>query len=206
MKLKKKTVSLILSLLVVGVTLILQGLPRTEVGKTTANEVTPPALVQTPPVPSSIPSEATSSVTIDTTGLTTAQVTRVVDGDTIEVNLNGQIQKVRYLGMNTPETVDPRRGVQCFGHEASDENKKLVEGKQVILTKDISDTDKYGRLLRFVYLPISGNEMLFVNDYLVREGYAQIDTYPPDVKFADRFLAAQKQAQAQNKGLWGKCK
>lgn len=194
---KKKTILLFLILLAVGVLLIFQGLPK--------NQLVSSAVVQNPTGPAD-PTEASASVSLDTTGLTTAYVTRVIDGDTIEVNLNSKIQKVRYLGMNTPETVDPRRPVQCFGHEASDENKKLVEGKTVVLTKDISDTDKYGRLLRFIYLPLSDGQMLFVDDYLVREGYAQIDTFPPDIKFADRFLAAQKQAQALNKGMWGKCK
>ncbi|MFH0936837.1 MAG: thermonuclease family protein [Candidatus Daviesbacteria bacterium] len=129
-------------------------------------------------------------------------VIRVVDGDTIEVEGN---QKIRYIGIDTPETVDPRRPVACFGKEASDENKKLVEGKKVILEKDISETDKYERLLRYVYVKNPDGTTLFVNDYLVRQGFAKISTYPPDVKFTDQFLAAQVEARENQKGLWQKC-
>lgn len=126
-------------------------------------------------------------------------VSRVVDGDTIELD-NGQ--KVRYIGINTPETVDPRRAVQCFGHEASEYNKQLVEGKQVRLVKDVSETDKYGRLLRYVYL----NDGTFVNLNLVENGFARVDTYPPDVAHAKEFEAADKAARIAKIGLWEKCK
>lgn len=126
------------------------------------------------------------------------KVIRVIDGDTIEIEGG---QKVRYIGIDSPETVDPRRPVGCFGKEASLENKKLVEGKNIILEKDISETDKYGRLLRYVYLPNG----VFVNDYLVRNGFAKVVTYPPDVKFVDQFLEAQRQASEQKRGLWQKC-
>ncbi len=125
-------------------------------------------------------------------------VQRVVDGDTIEL-LDGR--KVRYIGVNTPETKDPRRAVQCFGKEAYLKNKELVEGKHVRLEKDVSETDKYGRLLRYVYM----ND-LFVNDYLVRNGFAQVSTYPPDVKFQEQFLQAQKEARENKRGLWSSCK
>lgn len=133
-----------------------------------------------------------------------AQVTRVVDGDTIEVKTSQGTFKVRYIGIDTPETVDPRRAVGCFGHEASQENKRLVEGKIVYLEKDISETDKYGRLLRFVYLPTE-KETIFINDYLVRQGYAKVSTFPPDVKFATEFLEVQREAQLYKRGLWQKC-
>ena len=134
------------------------------------------------------------------------KVIRVVDGDTIEVEVNAKAEKIRYIGVNTPETVDPRRPVQCFGKEASNENKRLVEGKEVILEKDVSETDKFKRLLRYVYLPLDDGTTLFVNDYLVREGFAQVDTFPPDVKYQQRFLEAQKDARYNNMGLWAKCK
>ncbi len=129
-------------------------------------------------------------------------MSRVVDGDTIEVEGN---QKVRYIGIDTPETVDPRRPVACFGKEASTENKKLVEGKEVILVKDISEADKYGRLLRYVYLIQKDGNLLFVNDHLVRSGFAKAATYPPDIKFADQFVSAQKEARERKSGLWQKC-
>ena len=127
----------------------------------------------------------------------TEKVIKVVDGDTIE--LTGGV-KVRYIGMDTPETVDPRRPVGCFGHEASDKNKELVLGREVRLEKDVSETDKYGRLLRYVYV---GDTM--INNELVREGYARVLTYPPDVKYQEMFLDSQKYARENNLGLWSKC-
>lgn len=133
-------------------------------------------------------------------------VSKVIDGDTIEVDINGQIAKVRLIGVDTPETVDPRRPVGCFGKKASNETKRLIEGKEVILTKDVSETDKYNRLLRYVFLPIGSGENLFVNDYLVRQGFAKILTYPPDIKYDSRFLKAEKEARDNLRGLWGECK
>lgn len=159
-------------------------------------------------LPISSPQEASSTATISAQLATqpSVPVERVVDGDTIEVLIAGKTEKVRLIGVNTPETVDPRRPVQCFGKEASDETKKLLTGKLVILEKDISETDKFDRLLRYVYLPLENGQTLFVNDYLVREGFAQVDTFPPDVKFNNQFLEAQNEARQSNKGLWAKCK
>lgn len=131
-------------------------------------------------------------------GLTPAKVTRVVDGDTIEVEIAGQEYTLRYIGINTPETVDPRRPVECFGHEASDFNKQLVLGAAVGLEEDVSETDQFGRLLRYVWLD---DEM--VNATLVREGYAQASAYPPDVKYEDLFSTLQAEAAASGRGLWG---
>lgn len=122
-------------------------------------------------------------------------VKRIVDGDTIELD-NGE--KVRYIGINTPESVDPRRKVECFGKEASLYNKDLVEGKMVRLVKDLSDRDKYGRLLRFVYL----EDGTFINEILVREGYAFVSTYPPDVAKQDIFREAESKAKNEKRGLW----
>lgn len=124
-------------------------------------------------------------------------VTRVIDGDTIEI-AGGE--RVRYLGIDTPETVDPRSPVQCFGREASMENKELVEGKYVRLEKDISETDKYGRLLRYVYA-----DDKLVNLELVKDGFAHILTIPPDIKYQDKFLAAEREAREAKRGLWGVC-
>lgn len=144
---------------------------------------------------------ATSSATQGIEG-ERAFVSKVVDGDTIVLE-NGKA--VRFVGIDTPETVDPRRPVGCFGKEASNETKNLLTGRFVILQKDTSDTDKYGRLLRLIYLPLEGGEILFVNDYLLREGFAKVKTYPPDVKFEDRFLEAERKSKEAKKGLWGKC-
>lgn len=157
------------------------------------------------PVSTSIPvaedsSAATASAYIDGEQ---ALVTKVIDGDTIELS-DGR--KVRLVGIDTPETVDPRRPVGCFGKEASNETKSLLTGKVVTLQKDVSETDKYNRLLRLIYLPLANGQKLFVNDYLVREGFAKASTYPPDVKFANQFLEAERQARENNRGLWQKCK
>lgn len=122
-------------------------------------------------------------------------VKRVIDGDTIELD-NGK--KVRYIGIDTPETVNPRKLVQCYGLEASSKNKALVEGKKIRLEKDITETDKYKRLLRYVYL----EDGTFVNLLLVEEGYATSYSYPPDIKYQDDFIRAQDKAKEAGKGLW----
>lgn len=131
-----------------------------------------------------------------------AYVSKVVDGDTIIVN---DKTTVRFVGIDTPETVDPRRPVGCYGKEASSEVKKLLDSKQIILQKDVSDTDKYKRILRYIYLPLENGQILFVNDYLVREGFAKVLTYPPDVKYDEQFRTAEKEAKISKRGLWGKC-
>lgn len=124
-------------------------------------------------------------------------VKRVIDGDTIELS-NGA--RVRYIGIDTPEIHDPRVEVQCFGKEAMEENQRLVEGKIVRLDKDISNLDKYGRLLRYVYL----NDEL-INRVLVENGYARAVSYPPDIAKQEIFKLAERAAREAGKGLWGKC-
>lgn len=131
-----------------------------------------------------------------------ALVTKVIDGDTIVVNGKST---VRFIGVDTPETVDPRRPVGCFGKEASNETKQLLSGQEIILQKDVSDTDKYGRSLRYIFLPLENGRILFVNDYLIREGFAKVLTYPPDVKYNEQFRQAEKGARESKRGLWGKC-
>ena len=132
-------------------------------------------------------------------GTTPATVIRVVDGDTIEVEIEGEKHKVRYIGIDTPETVDPRRPVGCFGEEASAANKALVEGRIVGLEGDVSDTDRFGRLLRYVWL----NSQEMVNAVLVREGYAQSSAYPPDVRYQELFDGLEAGARSAGRGLWG---
>ncbi|MCH8200824.1 MAG: thermonuclease family protein [Chloroflexi bacterium] len=132
-------------------------------------------------------------------GTTPALVVRVVDGDTIEVEVDGETYKVRYIGIDTPETVDPRRPVGCFGEEASAANKALVEGLIVGLEGDVSDTDRFGRLLRYVWL----NSQEMVNAILVRDGYAQASAYPPDVRYQELFDGLEAGARSAGRGLWG---
>jgi micrococcal nuclease len=131
-------------------------------------------------------------------GLTEALVTKVIDGDTIEVEIEGKSYKVRYIGIDTPELHHPERPVEYYAQEAYEKNKELVEGKMVLLKKDISETDSYGRLLRYVYV---GD--VFVNAYLVQHGYALVATYPPDVKYQEYFLELQREAREAGRGLWG---
>jgi micrococcal nuclease len=144
-----------------------------------------------------------TEATLGPTGQTTvADVVRVVDGDTIVVAYAGQEYKVRYIGMDTPETVDPASPVQWMGAEASAANLALVDGKSVVLEKDVSETDRYGRLLRYVWLT-DGITWTLVNAELVTEGFASVATFPPDVKYAGVYLAAEQGAQASGVGLWG---
>jgi micrococcal nuclease len=128
----------------------------------------------------------------------------VVDGDTIEVAIGGQLFKVRYIGMDTPETVKPGTPVQWMGPEASTANHRLVDGARVVLETDVSETDRYGRLLRYVWLHKADGTWRMANLALVRQGYAAVSTYPPDVKYTDAlFLPAQRAARKAGRGLWG---
>lgn len=156
-------------------------------------------------------------------GEETAYVVRVIDGDTIEVfTPNGVKEKVRYIGVNAPESADPvkspqnggaasafnrvnpRRVAQCFGREAAERNYELVAGRMVRLARDVNNRDKYGRLLRYVYL--TDTARTFVNLEIVRQGYAAVATYPPDIKYASEFLAAEREARVADRGLWGGCR
>ncbi len=121
-------------------------------------------------------------------------VKRVIDGDTIELT-DGR--RLRYIGINAPE-LSVQNGKTCFSREATAKNKILVEGKTIRMVNDISDIDKYERLLRYVWV---GD--IFVNEILIREGFAQVSTFPPDVLYKDVFLAAEKQARTEMMGLWG---
>ena len=129
-------------------------------------------------------------------------VTRVVDGDTIHVALGGQDETVRYIGIDTPESVKPGTPVQCFAKEASDANARLVEGRRVRLVRDVSERDRFGRILAYVY---RDSDDLFVNEALVRGGYALAKEYRPDTRFATRLAAVMDEARSAAKGLWKAC-
>lgn len=126
-----------------------------------------------------------------------AVVTTVIDGDTIEIQ--GGFT-VRYIGIDTPEVKSPQQKNECFSKESSEKNKELVMGKQVRLEKDVSETDKYGRLLRYVYV---GD--VFINKELVRLGYANARSYPPDIKYQKELRETEKEARSKKLGLWGTC-
>ena len=112
------------------------------------------------------------------------RVVRVVDGDTIHVEVDGRREKVRYIGVDTPESVKPGTRVQCFAKRASAFNRELVAGRRVRLVPDAEARDRYGRLLAYVYRTSDG---LFVNAALVRRGYAHTLTIPPNVAHAGQF-------------------
>lgn len=130
-------------------------------------------------------------------------VERVVDGDTIRLS-DGRT--LRYIGIDTPETVAPQKPVECFGKEASEFNSTLVAGKTVWLEKDISEVDRYGRLLRYVYLDESASLSAQVNALLVQQGFAYASSYPPDVKWQQQLQLFQQEADRTNQGLWAICR
>jgi len=127
-------------------------------------------------------------------------VIRVVDGDTITILIGGKRETVRLIGINTPETVDPRRPVECFGKEASNKAKELLTGKRVRLEADPTqqDRDRYGRLLRYVYL----EDGTFVNEWMIEEGFAYEFTYTAPYQYQEEFKTAQEEAMKKQKGLW----
>lgn len=130
-------------------------------------------------------------------------VIKVIDGDTIDVSRPGGTDKerVRLIGVDTPETKDPRKPVQCFGQEAAAFTGQL-KGRTVWLEYDIQKTDRYGRTLAYVFL----DDGAFFNLILVEEGYAQPMTIPPNVKYSEQFLEASRSARDAGRGLWGKCR
>ena len=141
-------------------------------------------------------------------GPVSARVTHVVDGDTIDVDLpDGSDDTVRYIGIDTPETVKPDTPVQCGGPEAHALNERLVGGQTVTLRFDAERRDVYGRLLAYVYLPSArpGGHPLFVNAELVRRGLARTLTIPPNDSFAALFARLAARAGAAGRGLWGHC-
>jgi micrococcal nuclease len=142
------------------------------------------------------------------TGPVTAPVTQVADGDTIDVVMpGGDEETVRYIGIDTPETVKPDNPVECGGPKAHAVNERLVGGKAVTLRFDAERRDVYGRLLAYVYLPEAGpgGRPLFVNAELVRRGLARTLTIEPNDTFADLFARLAARAGALGRGLWGRC-
>jgi micrococcal nuclease len=135
----------------------------------------------------------------------TGRVTRVVDGDTVKVRLaRGRgTRTVRYIGVDTPETVKPGEPVQCYGDQASKFNERLVHGRRVRLVIGRERTDRYGRLLAYVHVRGGGNR--FVNAELLRRGYARTLAIPPNTDRAARFAELERRARRQRRGLWAAC-
>ena len=142
-----------------------------------------------------ITKQATSSASLTSEF---ARVTRVIDGDTVEIEGG---RHVRYIGVDTPEFARETKPQECFAKEASELNASLVSGGTVRLVSDVSDTDEFGRFLRYVY---AGD--VFVNEALVRQGAARATPIRPDVTFSSLFYAAQQEAQTNNRGLWARCR
>ncbi len=140
-----------------------------------------------------------------------ARVTRIVDGDTVVVSVRGNSYKLRFIGIDTPEVKHPKKGVEFFGKEASAFTYKNLNNRDVYLEKDVSNTDRYNRLLRYIWLIPPKNEgnpsykevrdQTF-NGILVREGYANASTYPPDVKYSMWLSKIEREAREANRGLW----
>jgi micrococcal nuclease len=132
----------------------------------------------------------------------TATVTRITDGDTIRVRIDGADVPVRYIGVDTPEPDDPDPTKKALADAATAANAALVEGRDVVLERDVSDSDQFDRLLRDVWVEGPDGELIHVGLALVRTGFAQVSTYPPDVKYVDLLLDAQDQARTAEAGLW----
>jgi micrococcal nuclease len=153
-------------------------------------------LIDDSPAPSDKPASSSAPQSART-----ATVIRAVDGDTILVRgANGRNERVRYIGVDTPESVKPNSPVECFGHEASDFNKRLVQGKRVRLVADREAQDKYGRSLAFVYVGDT-----FVNAELLKNGYARTIEIEPNTSKAGYFAGLERVAIRTSKGLWRAC-
>ena len=126
-----------------------------------------------------------------------AEVLSIVDGDTIHARVQGRDERVRYIGIDTPETGGDR-GPQPYGAEARERNRQRVEGQTVRLVLDAQDRDRYGRILAYVYAPDGS----FVNAKLVAEGYARVLTVPPNVRFASVFRTLETEARDEERNLW----
>jgi micrococcal nuclease len=152
------------------------------------------------PTTKDLPAPVVAPVVLPPAAQDLVAVTKVVDGDTIEVSLAGENKKVRLIGINTPETVDPRKPVECFGKEASARAKELLTGKNVRLQADSSqtNTDKYGRLLRYVFLE-DGTDF---NLKMVQDGFAYEYTYDVPYQFQTEFKKAQADTEKAGLGLW----
>lgn len=150
--------------------------------------------------PTSTPVSADQGASTQAQKSDLVKVVSVVDGDTIKVLIDGTTKTVRLIGIDTPETVDPRKPVQCFGKEASDKTKTILSGKMVRLESDPTqgDLDKYQRLLRYVYL----DDGTFFNKLLIQQGYAHEYTYEIPYEYQAKFKIAERTAREAQLGLW----
>ena len=164
---------------------------------TTSRPAGPTSAISDPPSP---PTEATGTGSTGTPSRSNALVTRVIDGDTVDVRFRGRAVTVRLIGIDTPESVAPGEPVGCFALQASSYTTRRLEGERVRLEFDVERIDPFDRTLAYVWL---GDEL--VNETLVRQGYAFVTTFPPNVRYVDRFRAAQRDARSVERGVWGRC-
>ena len=182
---------------VIAMALVLAACGGTAGATTSATQVARASVQATATTPTPAPRPAFG---LEPTGpIQVGQVVHIVDGDTIDVVVAGAKVRVRYIGMDTPET---HSGIEWLGPEASAANEQLVMGREVVLEKDVSETDQYGRALRYVWLH-DGATWTLVNLELIREGFAAVLRYPPDVKYIDPlFVPAEAAARAAGIGRW----
>lgn len=183
-KLKKKITGIITSVVVITIAVVLDKLQLINIEDYLNIDISDEQNIQ-----------SNTNANIDTT---LCEVIRVVDGDTFVVKYNGKEEKVRLIGVDTPESVHPDETKNTeFGNKVSNYTKQMLEGKQVELEFDVESRDKYGRLLAYVYL-----DGQMYNKMLLEKGYAKIATYPPNVKYVDDFTKIQIEARENKVGLW----
>lgn len=144
-----------------------------------------------------LPDKDESSSDFETSDNAKYKILSVTDGDTFRIDYEGVSTPVRMIGIDTPEVSHPAKSVQCYGKEASDKTKEILIDQEVVLEQDVSETDRYGRILAYVWL-----DGEFINEKLVREGYAFSSSYPPDVKYQEKLDEAEEYARTNNLGLW----
>lgn len=193
---KKKHMKLIIGGAVIVVGLITGVVSKEEVFKEALNELGLGNII-------SVSNEKSSNTTVSTdiNELNKYEVISVTDGDTFKINYNGKEKKVRLIGVDTPESVSPNKEKNNnYGKEASNYTKERLEGKNVSIEFDVQETDQYGRFLAYVYL----EDGTMYNKELLEKGYAQVATYPPNVKYVEEFEEIQKQARENKVGFWAK--
>jgi micrococcal nuclease len=195
----KVAVGLVVALILFALIAVVGCGDETAPTTTTVVEIAEVAAVPTTASPTTTSSTTTTEAPTTTTEpLLAVELVRVVDGDTIVVTLpDGSEETVRYIGMDTPETKDPNSPVMYMGPEATAKNEELLQSGPLTMKLDVEERDKYGRLLAYVY---AGD--VFVNLELVKSGYAQVSTYPPNVEFVDALTGAQEEARTHEVGLW----
>ena len=191
---KKKNIKFVIGGAVVIVGLITGVVSKEDVLKEAINQLGLGNII-------SVDDEATNNTAVgtDSSQLNKYEVISVTDGDTFKINYNGEEKKVRLIGVDTPESVSPNKEKNNnYGKEASNYTKERIEGQYVSIEFDFQQTDKYGRFLAYVYLE---NGTMY-NKELLEKGYAQVATYPPNVKYVEEFEEIQKQARENNVGFW----